>query len=215
MSDPVALQEGEPVLPTSSTSKSLYTQTARYVSALLSPFVVSLPAVFLVALYHAPDQVAALAYTCLSLFFLSIGPMLYILVGVRLGKFSDVDVSRRSQRTGPFLFGIISSTIGLILLALIQGPKNLQTVMLMIIVSGSLMMMITFWWKISIHASSVAGAITTLTLLYGMIVLPAFSLVVLVGWSRVALRRHTVTQVIAGSLVGIVTSSIILMIRGT
>jgi membrane-associated phospholipid phosphatase len=53
-----------------------------------------------------------------------------------------------------------------------------------------------------------------LTVLYGAIVLPAFLLVVLVSWSRVVLRRHTVAQVLAGSLVSIALATAILLLRG-
>jgi membrane-associated phospholipid phosphatase len=214
MTDPIALPEGEPPVVTSSLSKHLHIRIARYISTILSPIVVSLPAILLVALYHERNQLTAAINTGLTLFFLSVGPMIYILIGVRLGKFSDVDVSNRSQRSGPFIFGIISAFVGFLTLTLTPGPKNLQTVLLLTIIIGTVMMIITIWWKISIHASSLAGAVTVLTALYGAVMLPAYVLVVLVGWSRVVLRRHTLAQVVAGSLVSIVLTTIMLMIRG-
>ena len=76
------------------------------------------------------------------------------------------------------------------------------------------MLVITLWWKISIHASSLAGMVTFLTALYGVIVLPAFLLVAPVSWLRVVLRRHTVAQVVAGALVSVTLTSAILFIRG-
>jgi membrane-associated phospholipid phosphatase len=90
-------------------------------------------------------------------------------------------------------------------------PKNLQTVFILTTVSYIVMLFMTLWWKISIHASSLAGTVTFLTALYGAIVLPAF---LLVSWSRVVLRRHTVAQVVAGALVSITLTSAILFIRG-
>ncbi len=187
---------------------------ARYVSNMLSPLVVSLPFIFFVALYHAENVLIAVFYALVILFFLSFGPMVYILVGVRRGKFTDSDVSMRSQRVGPFLFGITSALMGLGTLFFIHGPKNLQTLLLITIVSGFVMMIVTFWWKISIHASSLAAAATLLTALYGTVVLPAFVLLIVVCWSRVVLRRHTLGQVVAGSLVSIGLTWLILMIRG-
>jgi len=187
---------------------------ARYVSNILAPATISLPFILLVAFYQAQDKLSALIYACITLFFLSVGPLLYIIIGVRLGKLSDIDVSRRSQRFGPFLFGIVSVTIGWIVLSLINGPRNLQTVMIMTIFSGTVMMVITLWWKISMHASSLGGVATMLTALYGAVMLPLFILLILVSWSRVVLRRHTVPQVIAGSLAGIVLTLVILKIRG-
>jgi len=187
---------------------------ARHVSNILAPATISLPFIFLVAFYQAQDQLKAFIYACITLFFLSVGPLLYIIIGVRLGKLTDIDVSRRSQRAGPFIFGIVSVMIGWLVLTLTNGPRNLQTVMMITVFSGTIMMVITFWWKISMHASSLGGAATMLTVLYGAVMLPLFVLLVLVSWSRVVLRRHTVTQVIAGSLAGIVLSLVILKLRG-
>ena len=187
---------------------------ARRVSYILAPATISLPFIFLVAFYQAQDLLTAFIYACITLFFLSVGPLLYIIIGVRRGKLSDIDVSRRSQRAGPFIFGIVSVMIGWLVLTFTNGPRNLQTVMMITVFSGIIMMVITFWWKISMHASSLGGVATMLTVLYGAVMLPLFVLLVLVSWSRVVLRRHTVTQVIAGSLAGIVLSLVILTLRG-
>ncbi len=187
---------------------------ARQVSNILAPATISLPFILLVAFSQATNKLTALIYACITLFFLSLGPLLFIIVGVRLGKLSDIDVSRRSQRVGPFIFGIISATVGCLVLTLLNGPRNLHPVMIMTVFSGIIMMIITLWWKISMHASSLGGVATMLTVLYGAIMLPLFVLLVLVSWSRVALRRHTVPQVIAGSLAGIILTLVILKIRG-
>ncbi len=187
---------------------------ARHVSNILAPATISLPFIVLVAFYQSQDQLTAFIYACITLFFLSVGPLLYIIIGVRLGKLSDIDVSRRSQRVGPFMFGIVSVMIGWFVLTLTNGPRNLQTVMIITVFSGIIMMAITFWWKISMHASSLGGVATMLTVLYGAVMLPLFVLLVFVSWSRVVLRRHTVTQVIAGSLAGIALSLVILKLRG-
>jgi membrane-associated phospholipid phosphatase len=187
---------------------------ARLISNLLAPSTISLPFILLVALYHARSVADALFFSFVTLLFLSFGPLTYTIIGVRLGKLSDIEISRRSERAGPFLFGISSVVLGWLVLALLHGPQNLQTVLIIASVSGVLMMVTTLWWKISIHASSMGGAATVLTALYGSVMLPTFVLLILVSWSRVVLRRHTVLQVIAGSLLSIALSLLILKIRG-
>jgi len=214
MSDQLAVDVIEDTIVETPLPKPLYVHIARYISNILAPVTISGPCVVLVALYHARDLLAALVYACIALFFLSFGPMAYILLGVRLGKLSDVDVNRRSERIGPFLFSIASVTIGLFVLMYIHGPKNLETALISTAVSAVILMVTSLWWKISVHASSLAGAATMLTTLYGVIMLPAFLLLVLVGWSRVVLRRHTVAQVIAGSLVSIALAMAVIMVRG-
>ena len=194
--------------------KPLQVRIARYVSNVLAPASISLPLIVLIALYHAQNSPLALLYALITLFFLSIGPLIYIIICVRLGKISDVDVSRRTERAGPFLFGISSVLAGWLALILLHGPPNLQTLLIITAVSGIVMMVTTLWWKISIHSSSMGAAATVLTVFYGAKMLPTFLLLALVSWSRVVLRRHTVLQVVAGSLVSIAISLLILKIRG-
>jgi membrane-associated phospholipid phosphatase len=201
MFDDMALQDADenPITPpTTADVKTFRMQFARYVSIIFSPITISLPAIFLVMLYH--QEPSSLFFAAITVLFLSIGPMLYILVGVSLGKFSDIDISIRSQRLGPFLFGITSSLIGFFILQLNNAPKNLESVLLIASTIGFILMIITFWWKISMHAAGLSGTVTFLAILYGKIVLPAFLLVLLVCWSRVVLKRHTAAQVIAGAV---------------
>ncbi|WP_126581536.1 hypothetical protein [Tengunoibacter tsumagoiensis] len=193
-------------------SKPFYIQFARFISTIFSPATISLPLILLVAFYH-PNP-AALQYAGVTLLFLSIGPLLYILIGVSTGQFTDIDVSDRSQRTGPFLFIIGSSLVGALILSFANGPKDLITILVLTALTSALMMIITFWWKISMHAASIAAVSTMLTMLYGVVILPAFLLVILVDWSRVVLKRHTLGQVIAGSSLGIIMTAVTLLIRG-
>src|SRR2546423_685046 len=130
MPDQIVLNQEELTQPA---SKPMHVHFARYISVIFSPAVVSVPFVVLVALYRASNTLLALGYAFTTLLFLSAGPLVYILIGVRTGKFTDADVSVRSQRAGPFLFGIGSALIGLLILSLLQAPKNLETVMLTII----------------------------------------------------------------------------------
>ena len=44
-----------------------------------------------------------------------------------------------------------------------------------------------------------SGSVAILAFTYGPLVLPGYLLVVLLAWSRVALKDHTVAYVVAGS----------------
>ncbi|HVB26201.1 MAG TPA: hypothetical protein VNG51_29955 [Ktedonobacteraceae bacterium] len=214
MSDHTLVDASEHPIVEVPTIKPFHVRFARLISNILAPSTISLPLVLLVSLYHAQSTTSALLFACLTLFFLTLGPMVYILIGVRKGWLSDVDVSRRTERAGPFLFGIASVALGFILLRYVNAPRNLETLLLITTISGVIMLIVTLWWKISIHASSMAGAATMLTALYGVAMLPTFLLLILVSWSRVVLRRHTTAQVIAGSLLSIALSASIILLRG-
>jgi membrane-associated phospholipid phosphatase len=209
--DAAGLQLGEFAM---TDSESLRLRIARHVSNVLAPFSISLPLVTLVALYHSADPRYALACAFITLFFLSLGPLLYIAIGVHTGRLSDLEITRRSERMGPYLFSISSATVGLFVLQTLHGPYNLMTLLIITIASGIVMLFITLWWKISVHASSMASAATLLTAMYGSVMLPLFLLLILVSWSRVVLRRHTVAQVTFGALLSILLTTVILKLRG-
>jgi membrane-associated phospholipid phosphatase len=61
---------------------------------------------------------------------------------------------------------------------------------------------ITTVWKISIHCAVASGSVAILALSFGPLVLPAYALVALLGWSRVVLKDHTVAQAVAGAVLG-------------
>jgi membrane-associated phospholipid phosphatase len=61
-------------------------------------------------------------------------------------------------------------------------------------------------WKISIHCAVASGSVTILALMFGPWLIPAYALVALTGWSRVALKDHSAAQVVAGSLLGLVAA---------
>ena len=207
-------KENEDIMLEELSPKPLHIRFAHHVSNLLAPVTISLPLIALVAFYQARDLFAALFYALSTLLFLSLAPAMYVLIGVRQGRISDIEVSNRSERAGPFLFGMMSTIVGLFILLITHGPKNLETLLFLTGVCGIVMMLTTLWWKISIHTSSLACAATVLTSLYGIVMLPAYLLVVLVGWSRVVLRRHTVAQVVIGALVSIVITMVIMKVRG-
>ena len=196
------------------TSVPQYMHFARRVSTLLAPAPVSALLVLFVAPYHTRNLLVAYIYAAVTLFFLTLGPLIFVLLGVRSGKLSDIDLSRRTERTWPFLFGLASAMLGLFVLSYLHGPRALETALVATAVGSLVLMVTTWWWKISIHAATLAGAVTMLAALYGPAVLLALFLLVLVCWSRVVLRRHTLAQVVAGSLVSIALTIAVILLRG-
>ena len=91
---------------------------------------------------------------------------------------------------------------GFILLAALGAPDELTGYFGCLLASVAVLAVITTVWKISIHCAVASGSVTLLALLYGPRLIPAYALVALTAWSRVALKDHTAAQVIAGSVLG-------------
>ena len=92
-----------------------------------------------------------------------------------------------------------SVATGLILLAVLGAPALLTGYLAFMLASVAVLAAITLVWKISIHCAVAAGSVTILALVYGPLVLGGYLLVGLLGWSRVAVRDHTVLQVSAAA----------------
>jgi membrane-associated phospholipid phosphatase len=104
----------------------------------------------------------------------------------------------RSQRNELYLFGIVNLAAGLIVLRLLGAPAPILAMISAAAVISLAAWLINFFWKISVHASSM-GSTATLAALYSEPLGLALWLCALaLGWARVRTRNHTPLQVVAG-----------------
>ncbi|WP_285756893.1 hypothetical protein [Nocardiopsis ansamitocini] len=140
----------------------------------------------------------ALAALC----FAGVLPVLLIKLRVRSGAWSDRHLGVRRQRLMAMAMIVASVTCGAALMAALGAPVPMVALLVAIGAVLTLLGAITFVWKISVHTAASSGSVVMLVLVYGVWALLAAPLVVLVGWSRVALRDHTAAQTVAGAVVG-------------
>jgi len=136
-----------------------------------------------------------------AMFFSGVLPVSIIFIQRRRGIVSEMMVNERDERTKPFLGAISSYVLGTFALVYLEAPVSMVYLMACYIVNSLFMMIITLRYKISIHASGVAGPATFLVHQYGVRLWPLTLVMVVVGWARLELRMHTVGQVAWGVLV--------------
>ena len=151
--------------------------------------------------WHA-DGVAGLGWGLLAAFFAAILPTLFITRGVRRGRWDDRNVGAKRARLVVLSFITVSVATGLILLVALGAPPQLTGYFGCMLVSIAALAAITTVWKISIHCAVASSSVTLLSLIYGAWLVPAYLLVALTAWSRVAVKDHTTAQVIAGCVLG-------------
>jgi membrane-associated phospholipid phosphatase len=120
----------------------------------------------------------------------------------RLGKIPDLDVSSREKRTLPFLIGIFSYVLGVVVLYWLGAPEVVWGFLLCYAVNTFFIFLITFKWKISVHVTSVGGPLAALIYMFGWKMLWLLPIAPLVAWSRVKLGAHTPMQTVAGFSIG-------------
>jgi membrane-associated phospholipid phosphatase len=116
----------------------------------------------------------------------------------------DIYASERSSRKKPFIATLFCYSSGIIALLLVNAPLNLIALLACYLVNSSIMMVISQFWKISIHASGISGPATFLTHQLGFGMMPFVLLILPISWARLKLKAHDVYQVTAGSLLAIV-----------
>ncbi|MEV0564716.1 phosphoesterase PA-phosphatase [Dactylosporangium sp. NPDC050588] len=179
---------------------------ARGVTEVLAPAVLVSVLLVLLAVHGAPSVGRGLLLGVAAAVFESVLPFLYILRGVRRGELTDRHVGDHRQRRGPLLVGLVSVAVGFVVLVGLDAQQELLAAVVAGGVGLVVAAVVNHWWKMSIHTAVAAGALVILMLVYGWLLIVTAPLVGLVGWSRVALKDHTVAQVVVGAVVGAVVA---------
>lgn len=190
-------------------------KVARIISDVFSPPVVWGALAFPIAARAADTPEKVLLWASIYVFFVTILPSLFIVFMVLTGRITDVHVRVRKQRILPFIVTIICSLAAVIILTALQSPIMPEFALISMI-QVVVILTITLFWQISMHAMSITTAVVVTGILYGFApALLVSPLIPIVGVSRVVLRRHTVAQVIAGGAVGAALTLllIILLVR--
>lgn len=179
---------------------------ARAVTEIFAP--PNLVVVVLLAVGWHGGGARGVAWALVAAAFCSLVPYTAVRRGIRRGRWTDRHLGLREQRVAPMLVAMASIIVGLgVLLGFPSAPRELLALQVAMLAGLGVSLVITRWWKVSIHTAVVSGVISVLMLTYGAAIIAAVPLVALTGWSRVALGDHTAAQTVAGALVGAVAAT--------
>jgi membrane-associated phospholipid phosphatase len=139
-------------------------------------------------------------------FWVSLAPILVVLYMMKIGRITDLHMNSTRERQIPYISSVIGAVIALALISFFDGPELLRCLALFSLIELAALAIITRFWLISIHATSIVAAAIISGLVFGVwaaiVLLP---LIIIVCYVRIFLRRHTLAQVLAGSLLGVIT----------
>lgn len=142
--------------------------------------------------------------------FTALLPAMPILLMLKNGQIKDLYISKKEQRTFPYLFSIIAYVFWTIFLwRILHLPHFFVAMGIGSIISIIIITLINLKWKISAHLSGVGG-LTGGVFAYSYImgVNPVFAMIAmlvisaLTAFSRIELKAHTPGQTLAGFTVG-------------
>ncbi len=118
---------------------------------------------------------------------------------------SDNDAMIKDQRTLPYLIAIIFYLVGLIILIFAEVSRISIAFWFCYITNTIITIIINKYWKISAHSMGASGAAAALFFTFGWSSFVAMIITLLVGWSRIELKCHTISQVIAGIILAFIS----------
>ncbi len=178
------------------------------ISYIFNPFFISMTAFGLIIFGYIEPSSSRGLYAILVFLFIILIPLLILLFLKSHHEIETLEINRRDRRIKPLSFCILSYIVGFTLLTIFKAPYIVKAFAFCYILNTLIVLLITFSWKVSVHAIGVAGPLMALTFAFGPVMYPFYILLLIVGISRVILKRHTVLQVITGSLLGLVVTFI-------
>lgn len=186
---------------------------AKSVSLLSDPLFLATPVPFLLVLWASGDIFYSITWAVFSMmFFVLVG--VFVLYGVRRGVFSDIDVSKREQRPAFYIFALYVSFLFLGSLLLLNGPPVLFLAGCGVLLSIGVISLVNLKIKASVHVATVTALIFIVSILYGDLYLLFLFTIPLIIWSRVVIKRHTLSEALIGGAIGLMlTLSVYLAIK--
>ena len=160
-----------------------------------------------------PDVPQRLLGWGVSLIFLTVVPALSLLFYIPKRN-EPWESTEKRQRVMSFVLMAVSYPIGYVLLKIFHAPPVFEAVMLAYVMVVLGLILINIFFKASGHAAGVAGPVSALIYLYGLIATPLIALIPLTMWARVKAKGHTLSQTIVGTILSAAITVAILLAYG-
>lgn len=175
---------------------------ARIISLASNPLIISVPMSYSLVFKTSEDFYYAAFWTLISLIFAAIVGV-FVFYGVRIGLFSDFDISKKEERAPIFAFTGIISFVYFILIYILSGPRILLVALGALLLGVMLESFINRKIKASIHLAAFSSFSFVVGILYGGIFWIALLLTPLIAWSRIKLKKHVLQETIIGAILGV------------
>lgn len=184
----------------------LQIKVARWISVIGHPFLL-MPVLTGIIAYHVLPPKQALLVELIALGIVIIPTGIYTMTRVRRGTWSDLDVSNQRER-GQF-YTLLLPLLGIITIIswMADVPRSIPLGSAAILVLVAAAQILNSRIKVSLHTGFAVFVALTLFPIDRNLASIAFILACLVGWSRTALGRHTIREVLLGGGLGLVVSA--------
>lgn len=145
-------------------------------------------------------------------------PILLIRLYRHVQGWSLFDLGKKERRMIPYIISIMCYFACVYVMRSMHIPHFMTSILTGALAIQILCAMVNAWWKISTHTAAiggVAGAVFGFAEIFSFNPVWWLSAIILVagmlGTSRMILRQHTLSQVVAGFLLGAVTGAVVIL----
>lgn len=185
---------------------------ATIVALITHPVVIGTLGLFLVVFNSVVSMQERMFYILILTLITFCPAALYLFVFYRGNVVEMLEMINREARLVPYILMILGAIIAIVLLSHLDAPRAVFIMTLVLLANEIILGTINFWTKVSIHTAT--ATFTALTL--GALISPNWYalifLVPLIAWARVYRKRHTLQQVIGGTVFAAIITGVVLIL---
>lgn len=194
---------------------------ARIISMLFTPFylpMVGLIALFLFSYLSIFPLFYKLEVLIMAYLFTILLPTVMIHLYRRYQGWNLIELGHRERRMVPYMISIISYFTCIYMMERLHMPHFMSSIIIAALLVQIVCALINVWWKISTHTAAIGGVAGALFAFAEYLnfnpvwwLCLVFLVAGLLGTSRMILRQHSLSQVVAGFGVGFVCAAIAIL----
>lgn len=128
---------------------------------------------------------------------------LYVFYTWKKERRIDLDITRREDRIVPLMLASLGALFAGYLIQTRQESASLLLLSNVLVAMLVLLTIVTFVWKISLHAATLMATVSLIIVFRGWEFAWLYLLIIPIAWARLRLNQHTPAQLLAGSLSGV------------
>ncbi|NLT50953.1 MAG: hypothetical protein GXX85_08570 [Ignavibacteria bacterium] len=177
-------------------------KAARVISYIMVPPVLTLAVfIYLAVIYNKQTDTFTIDIINPVLFGFLL-PVITFIIMRKKGKIVNDDATVKEERTVPYIIGVIFCLSAFSVSYISGSHKIIGLMWIVLAVCSVLIIIINYYWKISAHMLGAAIPFSCVYFTAGLKALVFLPFLILLGWARWKLGVHTISQIIAGTLLG-------------
>lgn len=185
------------------------TEIARVISRVTNPCFLSVVVLILMAYIGSVELWPTVSYIALILLCLVLLPIAYVLVrmarrGTRIERLGDLVNFLKEHPKDVGALGMILGLPSVLVLLSLDAPRFLVATLTSLLACSLIISLVRGFYKASYHLAGVTCLIIMAAQIWGQVFFATAAVIPAIVWARYLLREHSLSQMLAGSVLAVV-----------